>query len=298
MNRDMGSNAANTAEVGEAPKCGLCGGAGTSWSTKAGYLLFSCTSCGNGFLPQGEIPAQLEELYSREYFEGKRSTGYPAYLAEAPMLERNFEDRLAWIERLHAPGRILDVGTAYGFFLRVARARGWDAMGVEIAADCAEEAARLAEVPVVAGDFLDADLPADFDVITLFDVIEHMRDPMACLRRAADLLNPGGLLVIETGDVASRWARLLGRHWYFLDPPQHLFYFSAAGLKQALTQCGFSGGTELRRFGRRVSLTNIGFKLQAAAPRSLKRLMGGLGRLPGSVYLKFGDAMVLAARKP
>ena len=264
---------------------------------KAGYLLFSCMSCGNGFLPQEAIPAQLEELYSREYFEGKRSTGYPSYLAEAAMLERNFDDRLAWIERLRSPGRILDIGAAYGLFLRVAQTRGWSAMGVEIAADCAEEAARLASVPVIAGDFLKADLPQDFDVITMFDVIEHMRDPMACLRRAADLLVPDGWLVLDTGDIASPWARLLGRHWYFLDPPQHLFYFTAAGLERAVKQCGFSGGIELHRFGRRVSLANIGFKLRAAVPRLLKRPIGMLSRLPGSIYLKLGDSMLMAARK-
>ncbi len=170
-------------------------------------------------------------------------------------------------------------------------------MGVELAADCAAEAARLTNVPVVAGDFLAADLPDGFDVITMFDVIEHMRDPLACLRRAAELLVPGGLLVIETGDLASPWARLLGRHWYFLDPPQHLFYFTAAGLERAVTQCGGFDGIRVRRFGRRVSFANIGFKLEPSVPGLLKRPIRALARLPGSIYLNPGDAMLMAARR-
>ena len=103
----------------------------------------------------------------------------------------------------------------------------------------AREAAQLAQAEIIAGDFLKVPLEPGFDVITMFDVIEHVRDPLAWLVRARELLAPGGLLVIETGDVASAWARLLGRHWYFLDPPQHLWYFTGDGLEALLARAGF-----------------------------------------------------------
>jgi SAM-dependent methyltransferase len=229
-------------------------------------------------------------LYSTEYFEGGRHTGYPAYLSEARMLERNFTRRLAWIESLRGSGRILDVGAAYGLFLKVARRRGWDATGVEIAPDCAREASRLSGAPVVIGDFLDASLDGRFDVVCMFDVIEHLRDPLAALRRAHDLLEPGGILAVETGDLASPWARLLGRRWYFLDPPQHLTYFTAAGLMRALRAGGFSGPVRVRRLGRWVSLSNIVFKLGRFLPAALQQL-------PGRVYLNFGDGMLVTATR-
>ena len=91
--------------------------------------------------------------------------------------------------------------------------------------------------------------------------------------RARELLAPGGLLVIETGDVASPWARLLGRHWYFLDPPQHLWYFTGDGLAALLARAGFRAPPERWRSGRWVSLANIAFNL------------------------RFGDTLLLAAGK-
>ena len=96
---------------------------------------------------------------------------------------------------------------------------------------------------------------------------------LAWLVRARELLAPGGLLVIETGDVASPWARLLGRHWYFLDPPQHLWYFTGDGLAALLARAGFRAPPERWRSGRWVSLANIAFNL------------------------RFGDTLLLAAGK-
>jgi SAM-dependent methyltransferase len=280
--------------------CPVCGtAAGTPWMLKNGFPILQCMTCGSGFLPGDVVPDNLEDLYSEEYFRGDRATGYPTYLADAALLKRNFSRRLAWIESLHRPGRLLEVGAAYGFFLKQAHACGWDAMGVEIAADCAEAASELAGVPVVTGDFLDASLPTGFDVVAMFDVIEHMRDPIACIERARSLLAPDGLLVIETGDIASPWARLLGARWYFLDPPQHLVYFSAASLESAMRRSGFTGSVRIRRLGRWVSLANIAFKLTRQVPdtRTGKALAAlARGRLPGAIYLNFGDGMLVAAR--
>jgi SAM-dependent methyltransferase len=280
--------------------CPVCpAGSGSPWLLKDGHPILRCDSCGSGFLPQHAVPRDLEDLYSEEYFHGERPTGYPSYLADAGLLARNFRKRVAWIESLHPPGRLLEIGAAYGLFLQQARARGWNAMGVEMAADCAAAASQLAGVPVVAGDFLAASLPSGFDVIAMFDVIEHMRDPIACIERARSLLAPDGLLVIETGDIASPWARLLGARWYFLDPPQHLVYFSAASLEHAIRRCGFAGAVRIRRLGRWVSLANIAFKLTRQAPgtRAADALAAlARRRLPGAVYLNFGDGMLVAAR--
>jgi SAM-dependent methyltransferase len=241
-------------------------------------------------VPHEAVPNDLESLYSPEYFEGGCDSGYPSYVADTAILERNFGRRLELIETLRKPGRLLDVGTAYGLFLKTARARGWTCVGVELAADCAREAERFAGVPVVAGDFLTVDLPGTFDVVCMLDVIEHMRDPMACLRRAASLLDRDGLLVIETGDFASPWARFLGKHWYFIDPPQHLAYFTHDTLVDALVASGCSGPIVTWRPGRWVSVSNVLFKLMRA------RFAPNL-RVPGRVYLSFGDGMLLAARK-
>lgn len=288
-------------ERGEtAPRCGLCGAAGEPWRVKYSYPILRCRRCGNAFIPASLVPADLEGLYAPEYFEGGQETGYPSYLADAAILERNFSSRLARIAALGPSGRrLLDVGAAYGFLLKVARETGWDASGIEIAAECARQATINAGVPVVAGDFLDVSIVGTFDVIVMFDVIEHFRDPERAIARARDLLRPGGLLVIETGDLATPWAKLLGARWYFLDPPQHLFYFSKSGLTALLRKNGFDEIT-VQRPGRLVSATNILFKLAAGAPRGpLRRFLSAAAKVevPGHLYLNFGDCMLVAARR-
>jgi SAM-dependent methyltransferase len=277
------------AERGER-QCPLCGGRGRAWLEKRGYPHLRCERCDTGFLAADRRPEDLASLYGAEYFEGKRGCGYPGYLRDARLLDDNFDRRLAWIETLRGGGRLLEVGCAYGLFLRRARERGWDAVGVEIAEDCAREARRNAGVPVVAGDFLRAQLPGPFDVIALLDVIEHMPDPAACLERCAQLLVPDGLLVLETGDLSSRWARWLGRRWHFVDPPQHLFYFTPGGLEGLLRRCGFAGEFRRRSLGRQVSFANIAFKLAG-------RAAGPLLRMPGHLFLDLGDGMLVAAER-
>lgn len=293
--------AAEGTRIGSVPsdaKCSLCGDSGEQWREKAGFRILRCRGCRNAFLPAPQIPADLEALYSREYFEGDRDAGYPTYLADAPLLERNFAQRVDWLRELRAPGRLLDVGTAYGFFLAAAAKRGWDAMGVEIAPDCAEEARRMTGAPVVAGDFLEAELEGPFDVITLLDVLEHLRDPVRCLEKARSLLAPDGWLVVETGDIDTPWSRLLGNRWYFLDPPNHLHYFTATGLRLLLQRSGFAGRMRQSRMGRWVSFGNIAFKLAYGLPAGpLRRaaLRAARSGLPGAVYLNFGDGLLLAA---
>jgi len=239
-------------------------------------------------------------MYTKRYFEGAEASGYPSYVRDAGLIRRNFRARARWITSLHPPGpRLLDVGCAYGFFMAEARDAGFDPVGVELSSHCVEVAEGLCGARVVQGDFLETPLDGPYDVVTMFDVLEHMRDPMAVLRRARALLSPGGILVVETGDFETWWARRLGRHWYFLDPPQHLYYFSERGLWDLLRSCGFEDWIKVRRMGRRVSVSNIGFKLlQGLTAGPVKRALTAGIRLDlrGSVYLNFGDGMLVAAR--
>ncbi len=285
----------------DASRCGLCGGPGRPFFEKRGIGVLLCEACRNAFVPSSAIPEDLESIYSQAYFEGGEGTGYPGYLADRELLLRNFGERLAFIESSKPPGRrLLDVGAAYGLFLKAARDRGWDASGVELAPDCALEAARISGASVACGDFLHVRIAGPYDVIVMLDVIEHLRDPRAAVARAFELLAPGGLFVVETGDLRAPWARLLGRRWYFFDPPAHLFYFSHDGLTELLRKAGFARDMRVKRAGRRVSATNICFKLAAASKGPLKHVLATASQrgLPGSLYLNFGDGMLIAARKP
>jgi SAM-dependent methyltransferase len=270
------------------------------WIEKRAYRIHRCGHCGNAFVPDAAVPADLESLYTAAYFDGGEATGYPSYEADGPLIERSLARRMRWLATLAPPGRLLDVGAAYGFGLCAARATGFDAVGVEISPEAAAAAERRAGAPIIVGDFLAVDVPGRFAVITMFDVLEHMRDPRACVMRARELLVPGGILAVETGDLASPWARLLGSRWYFLDPPQHLAYFTAAGLADLMTAAHLVPTGRARRFGRWVSVANAAFKLAHNAPRPFARVFERAAehRLPGVFYVNFGDAMLLAARRP
>ena len=280
--------------------CPLCGGGARAWRRKRGFDIRLCNSCYNGFVAPELIPSDLERLYTTSYFEGGQTTGYPSYLKDRAIIAANFRDRLTWISALGPKGRrLLDVGAAYGIFMQAARESGWDAEGVEIAPDCAEQAARISGERVTAGDFVSAPLSGPFDVIVMLDVLEHLRDPLACVKRAHELLAPGGLLVIETCNHASPWARLLGARWYFFDPPQHLYYFSKAGLTWLLARAGFAPAPRFASMGRRVSMTNVAFKLAKELPERYRErgLAAARTGLPGYVYLNFGDCMLVGARR-
>jgi SAM-dependent methyltransferase len=138
-----------------------------------------------------------------------------------------------------ATGRLLDVGCGKGRFLAAARDAGWQVLGVEFSPTSAA-AARLAHgVDVVSGDFLEAPLEGDFDVITMWHVLEHLPDPAAAIGRAAELLRPGGRLVVSVPNVDSLQARLGGERWFHLDLPRHLFHFGPRSLSAMVGRAGF-----------------------------------------------------------
>src|SRR5438046_2363116 len=198
-----------------------------------------------------------------------------------------------------APRGRLAVGAALGFFSRAARARGWAARGIERSAYAAERAASSG-VPVVRGDFLSAALvPASFTAVTLLDVLEHTADPRAYVRRARACLRPGGVLAIETADLAAPFARLAGRRYHFFTPPNHLTYFTRATLARLLAEEGFAD-PGFFRVGKWVTLRRLVYHVYTRAPRpALGRLVrvverSGFARL--AVPVNLGDDVLALAR--
>ena len=142
-------------------------------------------------------------------------------------------------------------------------------------------------------------LPAWFDVVTVWDVIEHFCNPRAEIERVARLLKPGGLLALSTMDVESGFARLLGPRWpWFMR--MHLYYFSPDTLGALLERAGLEV-VEVRRHRRIVSARYL---LEKAAAQSspLSGLFRRAARLPllGRIHVpvNLGDIINVYARKP
>ena len=244
-------------------------------------------------------------LYDAAYFRSGESSehgeGYGDYLAEEDLHRLNARRRLRLLEGLVPTGAILDVGCAAGFFLDEARRRGWDVSGSELSPEMASWAGdELGLDGIVQGPFSEQGWErGSFDVVTMWDYIEHTLDPTAELSRAVELLRPGGILVLSTGDAGSLLARLSGRRWHLLTPRHHNYFFTRKALLLALDEAGLT--TLLSRYlSARYSVRYLVHKLRTLSdPQALRRLERRLNRSrlgATSVPVNLGDIITVVGR--
>jgi SAM-dependent methyltransferase len=249
-----------------APACPTCGDA----RARLRYRLtrervVTCRGCGLVYLWPQPSPETVRAIFEELYATGGGSLPelrdyYRFTFDDAPdnPLVQCYEGWLDAIERHHAPGRIADVGCGTGLFLAVARRRGWAPFGVDDSADATRHARERFGIDVHTGAFEDlARSGRRFDVVTMWDVIEHARDPVGLLGIARRCLAPGGILALATPNqrnvldvVAGLLYRLsAGRVTGPLEKfyiPLHFTYFTAATLGDALARAGF-GVVAVRR---------------------------------------------------
>ena len=114
------------------------------------------------------------------------------------------------------------------------RRAGWRVVGIERTPEMARFARHDLELPVFAGGVEAIAARPHFDLIILFQVLEHIRDPLSVLRQCATLLKPSGVLIVGVPNLESWQARYTGPHWFHLDVPRHLFHFSPRSLGKVL----------------------------------------------------------------
>ncbi len=139
-------------------------------------------------------------------------------------------------------GKILDVGCGAGDTLVLLKELGWETFGMDIDANAVSTAKKRGIDNVRVGAYQDiAKYPDNFfDAIRLYHVIEHLDDPIRCLRLVKKKLKKGGQLIIGTPNVESFLSHIFGTYWYNLDAPRHLVLFSPQTLKRVVVESGFS----------------------------------------------------------
>jgi SAM-dependent methyltransferase len=246
-------------------QCILCyGNSYTPVIREGGWQYFRCRHCGLVFLHPQPTESYLTEHYQHylpdeaQNMELWRRMMLPVMTRSATLIER----------RVALPGRLLDVGCGHGFFLEIMAQRGWKVEGIEISATGREYARQSLKLEVSEQPLPRPDWPAaQFDVITLFYVIEHLADPRAVLTEVRRLLRPGGLLLLRwphttpLAQLLRPWAESLKLY----QAPSHLFDFSPRTIARMLTEVGFQdiqttigGWTQPEKRAARLAAAAIG----------------------------------------
>jgi SAM-dependent methyltransferase len=248
-----------------------------------------CAECGLGQAVAGAFDAST--YYDSRYFSGGRADGYGDYQGSEKILRREFRRLSDFIHERVPGGKLLEIGCAYGFFLKEARKK-FDVTGMEISTHAADEcrAAGLNVINAAIDEETIASL-GKFDAIVMLDVIEHLPDPEASIRLCASHLNPGGLLVITTGDFASPVARVSGKKWRLMTPPQHLWFFTPRSLQKIAGKHGLRAES-ISHPWKLVPLSLMAFQLERIGLKSplLKKIDAGI---PVNLF----DAMRVVFRK-
>lgn len=207
--------------------CNLCGSDNEKeLFYKNGYRIVQFKNCGLVFVdPQPEKEEILQFYKEHQKFYMAR------YTKKVKSKLRDARREVKRIKRIMGKRSIslLDIGC--GFLLK--KDNGWNVLGIDICEREIEYARREFSVEAEVRNFPGSNLPKEnFDVITMFDLIEHLTDPLKGLKECFALLNDKGILIIGTPDFGHYKAKKEGKNWGYLKPPEHLFYFSLQTLKK------------------------------------------------------------------
>ncbi|MGI8839015.1 MAG: methyltransferase domain-containing protein [Pyrinomonadaceae bacterium] len=203
-----------------------------------GFKIVRCRNDGLMFV--SPRPASLEAFYDERYYTGRMPGVYENYDQHAITQSlSDWDERLKYLEdMLGKPGRLLDVGCATGEFLKLARSRSWEVSGLEFSEWAVSKARSAHSLSVMQGGLPDSRIPnSTYDVVTLWDCIEHLPEPREVLLDVRRILKPGGKLMLSTGVLPHEDPGMISK-WYY--PPWHLYYFSENTIRRLLADCGFT----------------------------------------------------------
>lgn len=250
--------------------CRICGGpTTTAFETqdinrrlsRERFEYVRCDRCGT--LALANPPDDLGAYYPPDYYSVP--SGREALLAVGGQAERA---KLALLRPFAPSGRLLEIGPAVGAFLAVGQEAGYEVEAVEMDPACCRFLEDELGVPTICSDDPAAVLAGaePLDVIALWQVIEHVPDPVAIIRAAARALAPSGVLALAAPNPDALQLRVFGRRWTHIDAPRHLFLIplrtlirlgTEHGLEVVLQTASDASARGWNRFGWRESLAGL-----------------------------------------
>ena len=245
-----------------------------------------------------QMPNQrtIDKYYQSDYWEkkayrGESALGYLSYLAERESFIDYFQKVLKELKDFcpQLGGKVLDIGCSFGFFLKVAQEAGWQIYGLDLSPTPVEQAKRKLRVKTIYNKSIEeAKFQANFfDLVTVFQTIEHVVDPEKFLKEIKRVLKPGGVVLLTTPDAAGWQARLMGKSWFSYRHPDHFYFFNFENLSLLLKRVGFVKIRNLkdptRLYPLEYLLENVKFyyrgKLFVKLTNFIKKMIGPLGKI-------------------
>ncbi|MEE9606266.1 MAG: class I SAM-dependent methyltransferase [Myxococcota bacterium] len=262
---------------------------------KHGRQFWRCRGCGLEQQHPLPEPAELQRYYEDAYVSGM----YKPFVDAQGLKSHTAEHRFKSIRSFCRFGRWLDVGTSSGAFVAYARSQGVDAEGIDFARAAVDDA-RARGTPVSRARIEEFEPGYRFDTVTAFDVLEHVLDPPRFLAGVRRLLRPGGTFAIAVPNQASLYRRLMGRHWFYYIPEEHMYTYNARCLRRLLERAGL----EMSHSSAELKPLNLNYALVWLEERNprIHKLLAPLSALVGerlgdrSLALPLGDLLVLGSR--
>lgn len=297
----------------ETVECPFCKNPGASPRFRfADSSIHRCPQCGLMFLHPRPSTESLKEVYTDTYFSNPDLTrpdvetlyGYVDYMSERINKQYGYQRVVEATKDMLSPQgagkpRWLDIGCGLGYLLDVAFDNGFDVTGIEFNEYAVRHIRSRYRYPVHCGTVHDAELAGKFDVVSMMDVIEHLRDPFADLARIRGLVSERGVLVLLTMDCDSPVSRLLGKRFEELRRiREHLFFFSRRSIVPILRQHGFTV-EGISSMGHTFRLGFLLNRLRVYSP-ALSEILESLVRprwlLDANFHVNPGTKMIVFAR--
>jgi len=211
-----------------------------------GFDVIDCKSCRFKHIVPIPTPAELEELYRRNFYSSEKPLYLERHREDLDWWNHVYSGRYATLEVFLSAERrrLLDIGSGPGFFLLHGKQRGWQTLGIEPSAEAAAHARALGLE--IREKFLSADTASGlgtFDVVHMREVLEHVADPATIVTLARDLLLPGGIICVAVPNDYNPFQQILrsvhGYAPWWVVPPHHINYFDFDSLTGLLERNGF-----------------------------------------------------------
>ena len=217
-------------------------------------MLVKCKTCAFVFLERIPTSAELEERYGYGY-------GMTGNFISDLTIQR-YNELLDYFEQFRDTNRILDIGCGMGFFLETAKKRGWDVYGTEHA-DLAIACCKEKDINIHPGELdIDNYEKEGFDIVTSFEVIEHINNPIEEVTQIGQMLRTGGIFYFTTPNFNALNRLLLKRNWDVIRFPDHLSYYTKRTMNNLMALAGFkkdmleTTGYSITRFRTSVMVTD------------------------------------------